>query len=185
HPADDETAKCPESLCPIEALPRLGRRVPPPRRTLLLRLRSYGLMRQSHLALPYFSICLDRGVFAGCYQPLLPMGPSRRYLCESFLGCLVPYHGGLMECVYLFLPPWHRPSPTEEMGRLTRFTRKHDFPRSVFRGCRHFFMFRPPSLLASQIVPTAARYSRRATETFTSEQNMLRYLTCIGYASRP
>ena len=31
-----------------------------------------------------------------------------------------------------------------------------NFPRSVFRGCRHFFMFRPPSLLASQIVPTAA-----------------------------
>jgi hypothetical protein len=59
------------------------------------------------------------------------------------------------------------------------------FPRSVFRGCRHFFMFRPPSLLASQIVPTVARYSRRAAETFTSEQSMLRYLTCIGYASRP
>jgi hypothetical protein len=40
-------------------------------------------------------------------------------------------------------------------------------------------------LLASQIVPTAARYSRRAAETFTSEQNMLCYLTCIGHASRP
>src|SRR5271169_608406 len=44
-----------------------------------------------------------------CCQP----GPSRRYLCESFLGCLVPYHGGPTECVYLFLPPCHRPSPRE------------------------------------------------------------------------
>ena len=36
---------------------------------------------------------LVRGVFAGCYQPLLPPGFSRRYLCESFLRCLVPYPG--------------------------------------------------------------------------------------------
>src|SRR5258706_9786025 len=26
-----------------------------------------------------------------------------------------------------------------------------------FRGCRHFFMFRPPSLLVSQVVPAAQR----------------------------
>ena len=108
----DETAKCPESLCPMSVLPRSGRRVPSPRRTLLLRLRSYGLMRQSRLALPYFSLSLVRGVFAGCYQPLLPPGSSRRYLCESFLGCLVPYHGGPTECMCLFLPLCHRPSPT-------------------------------------------------------------------------
>jgi hypothetical protein len=37
-------------------------------------------------------------------------------------------------------------------------------------------MFRPPSLLASPIVPTAATYRRRAAEAFTSEQNMLRCL---------
>src|SRR5258708_7001348 len=30
------------------------------------------------------------------------------------------------------------------------------FPRSVFRGCRYSLMFRPPSLLSPQIVPTAA-----------------------------
>jgi hypothetical protein len=40
----------------------------------------------------------------------------------------------------------------------------------------HFFMFRPPGLLASQIVPTAATYRRRAAEAFTSEQNMRRCL---------
>ena len=43
---------------------------------------------------------------------LLPAGPSQQYLCESFLGCLVPYSGGPKECTYLFLPPRHRPSPT-------------------------------------------------------------------------
>jgi hypothetical protein len=45
HRADDGTAKRPESLCPVPVL--LGNRVPTPERTLLLRPRSYGLMRQS------------------------------------------------------------------------------------------------------------------------------------------
>src|SRR5450756_1365062 len=86
---------------------------PSPARTLLLGHRSYGLIRQSRLALLSFGLSLVQEVFAGCYQPLLPSGSSRRYLCKSFLGCLVPYHGGPTECEYLFLPPCHRPSPRE------------------------------------------------------------------------
>jgi hypothetical protein len=31
-----------------------------------------------------FGLCLVAGVFECCYHPLLPAGPSRRYLCESF-----------------------------------------------------------------------------------------------------
>src|SRR5271163_1493227 len=42
------TTKCPESLCLMS----------PPPRALLLGLRSYGLMRQSRVALPYFGFCL-------------------------------------------------------------------------------------------------------------------------------
>jgi len=37
-------------------------------------------------------------------------------------------------------------------------------------------MFRPPSLLASQIVPTAASVPCWAAEACTSEQNVRRYL---------
>jgi hypothetical protein len=40
--------------------------------------------------------------------------------------------------------------------------REHDFPRIRFRGCSYFFMFRPPRLLAPQIVPTAATASESA-----------------------
>jgi hypothetical protein len=36
---------------------------------------------------------LARRVFAGCCQPLLGTGPSRRYLCQSFPTCLDPYPG--------------------------------------------------------------------------------------------
>src|ERR1039458_5171513 len=97
----DKTAKCPASLCPVSALPLLEDVRSIPARTLLPGRRSYGLIRQSHLALLAFGLGLVQEVFAGCYQPLLPTGSSRRYLCESFLGCLVPCHGGTTECIYL------------------------------------------------------------------------------------
>jgi hypothetical protein len=129
---------------------------PSPARTLLLGHRSYGLIRQSRLALLSFGLSLVQEVFAGCYQPLLPSGPSRRYLCESFLGCLVPCHGGPTECLYLFLPPCHRPSPREDWVGFPLLSANTTSRGSCFRGCRHSFMFRPPSLLVSQIVPTAA-----------------------------
>ena len=59
-------------------------------------------------------------------------------------------------------------------SRISPSKRFHD--GSPFRDCSHSFMFRPPGLLASPIVPTPATYRRRAAEAFTSEQNMLRYL---------
>jgi hypothetical protein len=54
HPAGDETAKCPEPLCPTLALPPLGRCAPSPRKALPFRPRSYGLMRPSRAALSSF-----------------------------------------------------------------------------------------------------------------------------------
>jgi hypothetical protein len=48
-------------------------------RTLLLGLRSYGHMCQSRWLSSASVLHLVRGVFAGCYQPLLPAGSSRRY----------------------------------------------------------------------------------------------------------
>ncbi len=61
-------------------------------------------MRQSRVTLPYFSLGLVRGVFAGCYQPLLSLGPSRRYLCKSFRRCLGPYHDGLQVALACYFP---------------------------------------------------------------------------------
>src|SRR5258708_5077944 len=77
---------------------------------------------------PPLAFSLVRGVFAGRSQPLLPTGSSRRYLCESFLGCLIPYPGGSTKCFYLFLPLWHRPSPKQETGRLPQFLTNTTFP---------------------------------------------------------
>ena len=55
---------------------------------------------------------LVRGVFAGCYQPLLLPGFSRRYLCESFPRCPSPCPGGLLSAFAWFFPSIHRPSPS-------------------------------------------------------------------------
>jgi len=60
---------------------------------------------------------------------------SRRYLCESFLGCLVPCHGGPTECIYLFLPPCHRPSPREVWVGFPLLSANTTSRGGCFRGC--------------------------------------------------
>src|SRR5215831_1651383 len=90
----EKAAKCPEPLCPTRVLPPLGRRDPSPERTLLLRLRSYRLIRRSRWALSSFGFWPRLRVLAGCYQSPLPTAASRRYLQQSVLGCWIPYPGG-------------------------------------------------------------------------------------------
>src|SRR6516164_1745409 len=57
--------------------------------------------------------------------------------------------------------------------------------RGDFRGCRYFVMFRPPSLLAPQIVPTAA--NTPAGQPGLLRPSRTRFVTSprIGYANRP
>src|SRR5215831_11474036 len=51
-------------------------------------LRTHSPVAAASPLLRFFG--LVGGVFAGCHQSLLPAGPSRRYLRESFLGCWIP-----------------------------------------------------------------------------------------------
>ena len=122
---------------------------------------------------------LSPRVSAGCYQPLLPAGSSRLYLCKSFPRCLVPYPDGPIECSYLFLPRCQRPSP-RHYGSASRFYPRMRLSRGVsFRGCRHFFMFKPLSLLVSQIAPTAASFPTGQPRPFTSGHIVLCYLRTL------
>ena len=169
----------------MAALPSSERRVPPLGRTLLLRLRSYGLIRQSRLALLYFSLSFDRGVFAGCHQT-----PAATGIFPTLSLRIFPQMPGPMprrsQGVHMPVPSSLSSAlPNRGVGRLPASTREHDFSRSVFRGCRHFFMFRPPSLLTSQVVPTAApndagqpRFLRPGLSCFVASAR-------TGYASRP
>jgi hypothetical protein len=59
-------------------------------------------------------------------------------------------------CSRLLLPRCHQPSPGNHGSATAYVPRISTSRRADFRGCRYFVMFRPPSLLAPQIVPTAA-----------------------------
>jgi hypothetical protein len=65
--------------------------------------RYYELMRHASPFEPT-SMLLIRPVFAGCGEPLLRRGASRRYLRGSFPGCLDPYPGGSRGACTRFFP---------------------------------------------------------------------------------
>src|SRR4249919_3527657 len=59
----------------------------------------------------------------------------------------------------------------------------YDFSQVTSRGCRYSLMFRPPSLLARQIVPTAA--DTAAGQPGRLRPSLSSSLRRTGYASRP
>ena len=114
---------------------------------------------------------LFRWVLAGCYQPLLGVGPSRHYLCESFPWCLDPYPGGFCGALTRFFPQ-SIGLPRETTGRLTASLRCATSKRACFRGCSHSFTFRPQVLLATQVAPTAVVSPRGSRGVDTRAEHM-------------
>lgn len=86
-------------------------------------------------------------------------------------------------CSRLFLPRCHRPSPTE-CGSAFRVYPANDFSQGNFRGCRYFVMFRPPSLLAPRIVPTAAKSAAGQLGLLRPSLSCFVASTRPGYANR-
>jgi hypothetical protein len=76
--------------------------------------------------------------------------------------------------------------PQQRSGSASRYHPRNTTSRgSVFRSCRHFFMFKPPSLLASQIVPTAAHTATRQPRLLHPGTPCFVASARTGYASRP
>src|SRR5262249_24780490 len=67
-----------------------------------------------------------------------------------------------------------------QLSRLKRLRAREDF-----RGCRYFVMFRPPSLLAPQIVPTAANTPAGQPGLLRPSRTRFVASPRIGYANRP
>lgn len=107
---------------------------------------------------PHLGITLAHGVFTGCYQPLLGVGPSRPYLCESFPTCLDPYPGGSCGAHTRFFPQGVGLPRSCSGSALHTILDSLFSPGGSFRGCSPFVMFRPASLLATQVAPTAAPF---------------------------
>ena len=181
------------ALCPTTAL----NMEPPSTQSLFARSWRYLDQGDVNRLLPgHYSplIALTDSFVDPARSPLLRPKPRSRSLCRLLPA---PAAGGNFPTLSLRILPWvpgplprrfrgvHMPvssstssafprTLSRSASRFSPSKRFHD--GSLFRDCSHSFMFRPPSLLASQIVPTAATYRRRAAEAFTSEQNMLRCL---------
>jgi hypothetical protein len=112
-------------------------------------------MRQSRVALRYFGFWPR----SWSLRRLLPAPAATGILPTLSLRILPqmpePIPRRFAECVCLVLPQHSSAFPIIRLGQLPASFREHDFPRVGFRGCSYFLMFRPPSLLASQIVSTA------------------------------
>ena len=111
---------------------------------------------------------LSPKVLAGCCEPLLETGSSRRYLCKSFSGCLSHGSRRVAGCICLFLPLHHRPSPSPAHGsaspnRPAKRLRAAGVSRSSL-----FLTFRPPGLLATQVSPTAAPRRPQGSRDFST-----------------
>ena len=157
-------------------LPSSEKRVPLLPRTLLLGLRSYGLMRQSRVALLYFGLLasfeksLQVATSPCCYRDspdVISANPS------SDAWSRTP--AGPTECIYLFLPLCHRPSPRRNwVGFLPCSA------NTTFRGM--FFEVADISLCSGLRVCSPPRSfpplcsSHRAAEAFTFGLNVLRCL---------
>jgi hypothetical protein len=129
-----ETTKCPEPLCPIEALPLSAR-------SLLHRVGGCYpsfLAPTDSCARPSSSHLLDSRlvwwVFAGCHQSLLDAGPSRRCLCMSFLGCLALYPGVSPGAFARFFPEDSGLPPSLTGSALPHLTRTATSVRETFFG---------------------------------------------------
>lgn len=59
-----------------------------------------------------------------------------------------------LECIYSFLPLAHRSSPTVHRVDYLQCSTLQLLCGVHFRGCKHFFTFKPQSLLAILVTPT-------------------------------
>jgi hypothetical protein len=170
------TTKCPESLCLMLALPLSGRRIPPPPKTLLLGLCSYGLMRQSRVALLYFGLLasfeksLQVATSPCCYRDSpdvisanlssdawshAPAVPQTAYAC--YFVCVI----GL---------------PLGRRGLASRFYPRNNFSAEVISRLQTFLYVHASEFARLPGCSYRCAYGHRAAEAFRSGQNVLRFL---------
>ena len=145
--------------------------------------RYYGLMRQTSLL--YASrFSLDGAVFAGCCEPRLDGGPSRRYLCAPFPACLDPYPGSSWSaCARYFLhdsglPPVRTGSALSNMP-YSDFSTARFFGAAVIPSCSGPQVCSPPrSLLPLRYLVGQPWFLRPSLSWFVTSPRS-------GYANRP
>ena len=127
---------------------------------------------------------LMRQIFAGCCQPLLRKGPSRRYLCRSLPTCLDPYSGCPQGAHSRFFPQGIG-LPRVLTGSALHHPQQLLLSGFTFRSCSHSLMFRPASLLATPVAPTLT--SHDVGQPWLLHPRLSRFVAspCSGHANRP
>ena len=122
-------------------------------RTLLLRHRSYELMRQTT---PLLTLSAQLYVSGLCR--LLPVPAAKWPFPTLSLQVLPemprPLPRRFAGCTCLLLPLQHRPSPASHGSAYRMIPLKRLRSGGLFRGCSHSLMFKPLSLLATLVAPT-------------------------------
>ena len=185
-PYGQEAAKCPEPLCPTWVLPPLGRC-----ECHLLRGRYPSVIApRAHVPLPLGSLLLRHLASLEESWQVVRSPCCPRELPDVISENLSLDAASPTPAVYRVLSPVSSTVssafPTRKVGRLSasvlRITTSR---RPLFRGYRYFVMFRPPSLLAPQIVPTAAHTTARQPGLLRPGLSCFVTSARTGYASRP
>ena len=116
-------------------------------------------------------------VFAGCHQSLLDAGPSRRYLCMSFLGCLAPYPGVSPGAFARFFPEDSGLPPGLTGSALPQFTRTATSARKPISGLQTFLDVQASKFARHPGRSDRYHLRRMAAVAFTSEHRIVRYLS--------
>ena len=115
-------------------------------------------------------------VFAGCRQPLLDGGPSRRYLRMSFLGCLAPYPGVSPGALARFFPEDSGLPPSLTGSAFPLHLRAATSARHFFSGLQTFLYVQASKFARHPGRSDRYDHRRMAAVAFTSEHRIVRYL---------
>ena len=148
--------ECPGLLCPRRGLPRIGT-------TFTGRLGERYLSFTAHTSprvRPKPSLRLRsplvHRVFAGCCQPLLGDGSSRRYLHDPCVGARTHTPPLSSVAPIRFFTEDTGLTPREKGSTCGKTPMQQLLRGAVFRGCSHSFIFGLLHSLGPQAAPTAA-----------------------------
>jgi hypothetical protein len=139
--------------------------------------RSFASGRVSSLPCSYDLMCQSQTsgrlrfytrwpVFAAWTIRCWSLGPSRRYLPRTFPWMLGPYPGSLSGAPTRFFPLSFGLPATVRRSAVWRNSVRRLQYGPLYRGCSHSLMFRPPSLLATRVVPTAGAFRNQGSCDF-------------------
>jgi hypothetical protein len=123
-------------------------------------------------------------VFAGCCQPLLRSGPSRRYLCRSFLACLDQYSGCSQVARARFFP-WNNGLPPARTGSAQMHQPDNYFHRIGISKLQSFANVQTHKVAGHTDSSHPRVLRRRAAVAFTSARITGRYLAVQRICSPP